>query len=1494
MSGDSSRIVAKDLLDMYFKTTSYPFTGHHIESFDQFLMEGIPSILKGKNPLTLVKERLGTTNFYKYKVELYFGGEKGTGIYIGTPTVSLQQTKEIRVLFPNEARLRNLTYASSLIVDLLIRVTVLDINANKDVYQRHIQELRFDAQGSWEKMVFRADGKTESEFRRIEEGDFRVTLGQLPIMLHSRFCSLYGKPKEFLREVGECEYDYGGYFLIDGAEKVVVTVQEAAFNTLYLSMKDTDPDYKVKGSIYSMSPITRDVKGVSLYLNRRQETIHVTLPNVRLPIPICVLFRAMGVESDRDIYNAIFPDPESDEARILSPLLLPSFSEALPLTDRWLAIQFIMMLTKGYSQAHVLDILENQTFIHVENMPGARATFLGHCVRMMLRVAAGIDQPTNRDDTRNQRCMTSGFLTTKLFFDIYKEFLKRCSLAIDREYESKKSSEIYANEKFVSIFTPANHTALFTSKFITDGLMRAFKGRWGTGLGEEKSGVLQGLSRLSYHDFLSHCRRVVLDFDTTLKLPSPRHLHPSQYGYFCTNETPTGASIGITKNLSILTQISTGTQPIEFIKWLLTKGKVLSCQSVNLDVKRATVPVFVNNGMIGYTQTPKNLRDVLKLLKWTGCLPPFASVGFSIRDRMVFVYLDEGRPLRPLIHLSDDATAKVPFEKLKSGKSWRDLVVGTLPQTQNRMIYSTGFIDPLVEKENPSLDDYINHLTPHVGVIEYIDPYEQNEIFIANYPETVSSQSSHLEIHPSTILGLMVNMIPFPQHNQSPRNQLSCSQSKQGLSVYSTQFPNRFDNQAHVLCYGEAPLTRTLYYDYVADGMIGYGQNLVLAIGSFTGYNQDDGILMNRDSLERGMFRSMAYRSYEAFEEDDEKADTQTRIANPSNVVGWTNLRTGVDYSKLDDRGIVKVGEYVDQNTVIVGRYLRTKQGTYSDASITPQVWTSGRVEKIAVTVSNKGLRLVKIRVVHDRIPELGDKFSNRHGQKGTIGMAIPGCDMPRTIEGVVPDMIMNPHAIPSRMTIAQLLETIFGKVAARTGAIANATAFTNDGDPSIEMGKLLEQLGMEKYGNEILYDGTTGVQIPSMIFIGHCYTMRLKHMTQDKWNARAEGRKEQKTHQPTGGRGNEGGLRIGEMEVNGILGHGTSLFLRESLMKRSDGTTFVICNGCGTIPIYNTAQKMYVCSLCDGPVEYDGNDAKNMFLIPPNKRSVATFSKVEIPYATKVFSQELASYMNVGVRILTNETLQRLERPTDLNLTDTEREQLLKQNIPRYTLPEPEEEQEARRQKEEQEKRQEEERAAANEALTAVGMTAPPPVDMTESVVIREKAVVPTSIPVAPPPVSMAQPIAPSPVSMAQPIVPPPVSMAQPIAPPPVSLNQTVAPPTMNESAMAMIPQPISALPPPPPPTQIGGQMYMPVYSQQTYVPVMAANVVPPPVPGGPPTFVVDTSREAMEASGIHEPAPQMPRNNRQGRSISPKPQAQHPPQQQSSNVKVLVQKLG
>ena len=1240
LTGNEARELSRTLIDRYFRTVSYPYTRHHLDSYDQFLQQDLTSIIKSQNPILILKDLINEkTGTYRYRVEIYVGGLDGTAIEIGTPTVSLQNTDEVRVLFPNEARLRNLTYASNVYADIIVKITyinaagaVVDLSPSEETFQK------------W-------------------------PLFKIPIMLQSRYCILNNKPKEFLREAGECPYDNGGYFIVDGAEKVLITRQEQAFNTLYVTPQN-DPKVSVYASISCLSAETRQVKRIAFALMRHVEkekftahaTIQVSLPFVRKTIPLFVLFRALGFQSDEEILKMIFPDFESPEAKLLLPKLQPSIIEGFPFLNTYTAIQYIKTLTKGFSIAHVLDIIKNQLFIHMPNDPSSQALYLGDCVRKILRVAEGYDNKTDRDDTRNQRCLTSGFLVQELFNNSYKVWTKASALAIDKEYNYNKAV-LYKDENFKNIFQVGNESKIFLSGMLSESIMKGFKGKWGTGLGEEKSGVLQAMSRLSYVDFLSHCRRVILDFDTGMKLTGPRKLHPSQYGYFCTSETPTGASIGITKNLTIMAAISTASQTIKFFEWLQSTGRVYKPEDVTEQQRIIFVPVYVNGGMFGYTAKPYLLTGVLKAFKRSGCLPYSVSISFSIRDRTVYIYMDAGRPLRPLVWL-DRAT--VPVEKLRTYPTWRDLVMGNLEVRRYSNLESTEFVDPLQGKSN-KLEDYPDTLAPHTGAVEYIDPYEQNESYIANSPAYIKPESTHMEVHPSTIMSMMTSLIPFAPHNQSPRNQLSCSQSKQGISIYATNWRNRFDNTAHVLCYPEMPLTRTIYNNYLGEGKIGYGMNIVLAIACWSGYNQEDGIVMNYDAVQRGMFRSMAFRSYEAFEEDDEKAYIRVRFGNPALIGNWKDLKPGLDYSKLDDRGIIKEGEYVDENTVIVGAYmLSTLAGTINDASKTPQVWTRGRVEKVVVMVNNLGLRLVKIRVVQDRIPELGDKFSNRHGQKGTIGALLRGHDMPHTESGIVPDMIMNPHAIPSRMTIAQNLEQLLGKTAALSGAIGDGTSFMNDGSPQEDIGGILEELGYEKYGNEILYNGATGEQIQAAIFIGPVYGMRLKHMVEDKWQARGKGRKEMRTHQPTGGRGAQGGLKIGEMDRDSIIAHGGMAFVKESFMERSDGAKIPICVACGTIPIYNPRLGIAICALCDGPVKYIGDTVNNLEILPPLGRPKSKIVEVEIPYSTKLLTQEQEAYLNLTMRYITTSGVERL-KPLEFSGTSSE----VVKELPRLILPE-------------------------------------------------------------------------------------------------------------------------------------------------------------------------------------------------------------------------------
>ena len=1228
-----SRELARSLIDRYFRTTAYPYTRHHIDSFDQFLQRDLVNIIRTRNPVLMLKDKYDNTNRYKYEVRIYIGGKEGNEIEIGTPSISLQNTasgEATRLLFPNEARLRNLTYASTIFANILV-------------------EIKYTYKDETGNLVSADISPPPNSFENFP-------LFKMPIMLHSRYCLLHGKPQAFLRQAGECIYDNGGYFIVGGAEKVLITKQEQAFNTLYITPQNADPKIKHYATIACLNPKTRQVKRTTLCFMRKFDTIQVGLPMIRKSVPVFILFRALGYQNDEEILRMIFPDFESPEAKLLMDKLQPSILDAHPFLNTYTAIQYMKTLTKGFSEAHVLEIIRNHLFCHMPNDSASQAAFLGDCVRKILRVNEGFDQRTSRDDTRNQRCLVSGFLIQMLFNNAYKTWIKNFDLAIGREYEWNKDT-LYVGERFRDIFDSVNADRIFKKGFLTELIMRGFKGKWDAGLGEEKTGVLQALSRLSYCDFMSHCRRVVLEFDTSMKLVGPRQLHPSQYGYFCTHETPGGSSIGITKNMSIMTAFSIATELDEIQQWMRTRGRVYSAEVLTDEQRAAYVPVFVNGGIFGYTAKPTLLTKVLKLFKRSGCLPYSCSAVFSIAERRVLVYFDEGRPLRPLICVENST---LPVQKLQRLATWRDLVMGTLPGRESAHLSTTSFSDPLVATPGARLEDYVAALLPHLSPIEYIDPYEQNEAFIANFPHQIVPETTHMEVHPSTILSIMTSMIPFPHHNQAPRNQLSDSQSKQGVSMYATNWQNRFDNTAHVLCYGESQLCRTMYANYLGDGKMPYGQNIILAIATWSGYNQEDGIVFNYDAFQRGLFRTIAYRTYQMYEEDDEMTNTKIRIGNPASIVSWKVLKPGLDYTKLDENGYIKVGEYCDENTVIVGAYRIDEMGVAVDASLRPQVWTHGRVEKIVITVDNKGLRLVKVRVVQDRIPELGDKFSNRHGQKGTIGAMLRGHDMPRTVNGIVPDMIMNPHAIPSRMTIAQNIEQLLGKAVMMCGGVGDATAFMNDGSPEPEIGSILSKFGYERYGNEVLYNGATGEQIEATIFIGPVYGMRLKHMVEDKWQARGKGRKEQMTHQPTGGRGQQGGLKIGEMDRDSLIAHSITGFHRESFMDRSDGTIMPLCTSCGTIPIYNPALKIAVCSLCDGPVKFVGDSAFNREMLPPTTKPKSNIVQVEMPYATKVLTQELESFVNIGMRYITSGKVGRLE-PFEMTATGVERIQELR-----------------------------------------------------------------------------------------------------------------------------------------------------------------------------------------------------------------------------------------
>lgn len=1217
--------IGLDVLERYFKENDFPLTRHHIDSYEKAIFEDIPSIIHSNNPIVFLKEPLTEDgSVFAYRIEIFIGGAAATpadlALSISPPIVSLDGGQTVRRLFPNEARLRNMTYAAQVSADLLFRLTITRPKTDGTGYETEVKDAP----------IIR-----------------NFPLFSIPILLRSRLCTTGVADSARLEEMGECRNDYGGYFIIRGAEKVLITREEQAFNTLYVEKKAKDPSEKLQAyaSVVSLNPHTKQTRRVAMYLGSDGE-IRVAIPMVRGVFPLFILFRAMGLESDEEIVRMIFPDVGDKNAEEL----IPSIEDAYPIMSRFVAIRYIMTLTKGFTEAHVLDILQNLMLPHVPDEPLTRAQYLAEMAREVILANIGLRGKTDRDDMRGHRFLTTGVLVRELFNGCYKEWRKALILSIDTTYRANAGQ--YQGEAALTLFQSENGNLdkIFQPQLLNQAIMRGFGGRWGTNADNEKTGVIQPLARISYLDATSHQRRVVSDFDSGMKTTGPRKLNTSQIGFFCTSETPTGAHIGLTKNMSIMTQFSFSAAMEPVYKWMKTRGWLIPVAATTA-IQRATAAVVkINGGTVGFTTTPRDLVHVLKLMKWNACIAPTASITFSTMEKTVQILLDEGRPVRPLWHINGEGAAFLGRLSALKEKSWRALAFGSLLPTAT--ISSTTFVDPLAAMPDADFTAYEAALKETAGFIEYCDPVEMNDAYVSWWgtAEELHPEHTHVEIHPSTMTGLMASMIPYSNHNQAPRNQLSNSQSKQGIGYMATNIHNRFDTYSNQLCYGEAPLCRTFYYENIANGEMPYGYNVIVGVTSDSGYNQDDGLIFNRDSIARGLFNSIALRSYDCAEEADTWAKTHSHVANPDKVPTWTSLKPGLDYTKLDETGVIRVGEYVNDKTVLVGRYMvLTETNEVKDASVTPNIQTHGRVDAVAVLHQAGGQILVKVRVIEMRAPVLGDKFSTRHGQKGTIGMFVPAEDLPRTAEGLVPDLMVNPGGLISRMTVAQLVEMVGGRVGAEIAAKLNATTFCNGGDIVTQFGDALQTLGFSRGGDNIMYCGTSGKQLKTEIFMCPLYFMRLKHMTEDKVNARGAGRREIRTHQPTGGRANEGGLRIGEMERDSLCAHGISSFLQESMMKRGDGTTFWICNGCGRVPIYNEAEKLFVCPTCDGPLIYNGDTAETLTLQIPTRQSRATFSRIAVPYTLKLLDQEITAFMNAGFRFVTEGSVGRL-RDADWN----------------------------------------------------------------------------------------------------------------------------------------------------------------------------------------------------------------------------------------------------
>lgn len=1218
--------LAWEVIDKYFEDNPNILVNHHLASYNDFIKNGIKRIFKEKNPIILQKEEDPETNTFRLRCELYIGGKNGNKVYYGKPVIYDDNNngldKRAHFMYPNEARLRNMTYATTIHYDVEVDF----------IMREH-------------------DGNVIRNTITLE----KIFLGRFPIMLQSELCILHGLNPSVRFNMGECRNDYGGYFIIDGKEKFIIAQEKFADNMLYIR------EYEDKDELYSHSA---DIRTVSEDASKPERTmsvrivapgarysngqIVVVIPNVRKPIPLFIVMRALGVLSDKDIIEYCLLDLEKNENMI--DLFIPSIHDANRIFTQEIALKFISTFTKSKTTAHVHDILMNYFLPQIGELNYIqKAYYLGYIVYKLLLVYNKSDKPTDRDNFKFKRVDSPG----RLLYDLFKEYFtlqqQNIRLAIDREYYMN-TPRYNTIESFPSLIT-LNQTEAFKDRVVESGFRRAFKGDWGSVEHTKKIGVVQDVNRLSYNSFISGLRKINLPIDSSSKSIKPRLLHGSQWGIIDPVDTPDGANCGLHKNMTLMCHITTGFSGHPIIKWMRDIAGMKLLEECPRKYLFSATKVFVNGAWIGVVMNPDEVTLILKTYRRYGLISPFISCNWDIQTSEIFIFTDGGRLCRPLfyydgIHKRYSFEEKGVLEYLDSGNfHWRDLV--GKKETKKIKEYNHDSHIIYTPFDLYGAEDIVKlKASVRPDILEYLDTSEAESALITLSYGARDKLYTHVEIHPSLMYGFMGNQIVYPENNPLPRNAFACGQAKQAVSLYSTNFFSRIDKMGVMLNYGQIPLVKSRYLKHINNEEHPCGENVMVAIMCYSGYNVEDSILFNEGSVKRGMFRTTYFNSYETREETSKVKGSMVdshivNIESQGNVVG---LKPGYEYDHLDMYGMIKENTELNDKIVLIGKVKSNLENPEHpiDESIYPKKGQLGFVDKTFITESEEGTRLAKVRIREERMPNIGDKFASRAGQKGTVGILIREQDMPFTGSGLRPDIIINPHAIPSRMTIGQLVETLTGKACALYGTFGDCTAFMNTGPKEKQFGSLLTRQGFHSSGTEVLYNGMTGEQIQSDIYYGPTYYMRLKHMVKDKINYRARGPRTLLTRQTVQGRANDGGLRVGEMERDGIIAHGVSHFLQESMMVRGDEYYMAICNKTGTIAIYNSMRDLFISPMADGPIKFTGNLLSEMN-IQKITRFGRSFSIVRVPYSFKLLMQELMT-MNITMRVITADNIDQLE----------------------------------------------------------------------------------------------------------------------------------------------------------------------------------------------------------------------------------------------------------
>ena len=1025
----------------------------NVRSFNDFIQNRMQQIIDEINE-----------NINNEDVEITFGKIK-----IGKPNI-IEADGSISVISPTEAKLRNLTYSAPLTIDLTVKF---------------------------------GEQSDSSE----------VEIGRIPIIVKSKACNTYGMNREELMENFMDPLDPGGYFIINGNERIMVMTEDLAPNQPFIEEGRQGLTLRLfsqRGPYRIPTTISETGEGI----------LDVTFSRLK-NIPAIPLLKALGLTKEADIAAQIGKEDDCTIVNLYEFANLQSTEDALLYIAEKSGIQG--------TKKEILDRIKQRTDSYLlphigldKSARNEKALTLCKLLKQYLNAKYDKNLRTDKDHYANKRVKLSGDLLSDLFRVNINILVK------DIQYTLQK---VVKRKKFYSIKTIAKST-LFTHRVES----AIATGSW---IGE-RTGVTQNMDKTNYLSVLSQLQRVSSMLPGEQENFLARTLHPTHYGRFCPTETPEGTEIGLRKNLALLSKISTAVELDE--QKAISKLKSFGLNSEN------GIDVFFNGRFIGLVENPEEFVHKVKEIRRSGEFPPELNIGIKETINSIMISSEVGRVLRPLVIVEDG---------------------------QSRL---TDDIKESLEKDEIKWADLVKK-----GVIEYVDASEEENAFVAETQEEVTSDHTHHEIDTISLYGLITSIVPYGNHDQPSRLNRGSKTLKQSLGIYAANYLVRLDTNVSVLHYPQNPIVKSFVYDTLS--IYPSGQNLVVAIMPYQGYNMEDSIVLNRASVQRGMGRSTYFRPYGATELHY-AGGLKDEITIPDKDVSGYRIETA--YKFLEDDGIVYPEADLHSGDVIIGKTTPPKfLSEAKDLSIQSKKEGStamrqeekGIVDAVFVTADGEGNKIAQVRMRDSRVPEPGDKFSTPHGQKGVIGLLADPKDIPFTSKGVKPDLIFNPHGIPSRMTVGYLIELLAGKVGATTGQFIDGTSFSGQGVGQLE--EQLKALGFSFDGKESMYDGITGKKMDVKIYIGNMYYLKLRYMVSNLLHARASGKVALLTRQPIEGRARGGALRLGEMEQQALVGHGASLLLKERY--DSDKTIIYVCKKCGNLGIKDSIRNKTYCSVCNG-----------------------------------------------------------------------------------------------------------------------------------------------------------------------------------------------------------------------------------------------------------------------------------------------------------------------